>query len=93
MGKLRTGKNIQAGYKLENRYMRNKRVKIERHLREHPDDATAKAALSNIVEYRRKKPHNSVWSSVTVNYARQLKMTGVKGKELTKTIFRNQNVK
>jgi len=87
MAGKRTGKKIQASYKLDNRYMKNKKTKLERHLKRHPEDAQAKKSLGKIPEYRRKKPFNKVWSSITIKYAQQLKFIGCNGKEIKQIIF------
>ena len=51
-----------AQYKTEQRWSKNRRRKLERHLRQFPEDAQAKAALNNI-KYRRKTPNSSLGKS------------------------------
>lgn len=63
MAKKRTGKNTQSAYKTEGRYAKNKRVKLERHLKQHPNNDQAREALKNIKEYSRKASRSKSWSS------------------------------
>ena len=42
------GKGSYANYKAENRFSKNKKVKIARHAAANPNDATAQAALKNV---------------------------------------------
>lgn len=56
-------------YKTLGRYAKNKKAKIEKHLRAHPEDEQAQAALKNIKQYSRKKPHSRQWSPDRVRLA------------------------
>ena len=55
MAKKRTGNNTQAAYKLEERRIKNKRARLERHLKRFPDDAVAKKALANVGDSAHRK--------------------------------------
>lgn len=80
MGKKRTGKNTQATYKAEGRYTKNKKAKLERHMKKHPNDDQAKKAISGIKPYSRKAPHNNmVWATGSKLYAEQLSFLGYNG--------------
>lgn len=51
------GKKQYGMYQVEGRYAKNKKAKLERHLKKFPNDAKALAALKCIKEYSRKKSH------------------------------------
>ncbi len=58
MAKKRTGHKTQAAYKAEERWRKNKRLKLERHLRKFPNDLQAKRALDNIGNFEvRSRPY------------------------------------
>ena len=58
MAKKRTGHNTQPAYKVEERWRKNKRIKLERHLKKFPNDLQAKRALDNIGDFTvRSKPY------------------------------------
>lgn len=42
------GKGSYAAYKAENRALKNKRAKLERHIRQQPNDLQAQSALSSL---------------------------------------------
>lgn len=50
------GKGSCATYKATGKYEKNRKRRLERHLKKYPDDAVAQAALKNIT-YRRYTPH------------------------------------
>lgn len=67
-------------YKAGGQFSKNKRAKIERHLKKHPEDKQSQEALKNIPAYSRKVPKNRIWSDKTKQaYAQQLKELGYKG--------------
>lgn len=54
-------KNPQyAVYQSKGNYAANKKAKIERHLKKHPEDKQSVQALSNVKLYSRKKPVNKL---------------------------------
>lgn len=53
--------NKYSQYKIEQRWSKNRKKKLARHLKKFPNDTVAQLATSNIV-YRRKKPLAQVWS-------------------------------
>lgn len=59
------GAKQYAVYAMENRYARNYVKKLTKHMKKHPEDITAKAALDNAAggarEHKRKKPRNKLW--------------------------------
>lgn len=50
-------------YKMNGRFAKNKKTKIERHLAKHPEDQQAKAALDNVPTYSRAKPKQRRWTA------------------------------
>lgn len=58
------GKKQYGLYQTGSRYSKNKKAKLLRHLKAHPEDAKAKSALESIPAYSRKKPHSRKWRSV-----------------------------
>lgn len=65
MAKKVTGKNTQAAYASEDRRIKNKRARLERHLKRFPNDAQAKKALANVGEstYRQKPRRKHGWDT------------------------------
>ena len=63
-------------YKGEGRYSRNKKRKLERHLKKFPQDEVAMAALKNVASYKRKAPKSEVWNSFNTYYAQTLSEFG-----------------
>ena len=51
-----------SAYKAAQVWSKNRRAKLEKHLKAHPTDEKAVAATKNI-SYRRKTPKGKVWSS------------------------------
>jgi len=81
MGKRKTGVNTQAAYEMENRAYKNRKRRLEKRIKNHPNDEMAKKALANISsDYRRKKPYSSVWSKTTRAYAEALGSVGRDGR-------------
>jgi len=71
---------IQAAYKAEGRYTKNKRTKLERHLRKHPADSQATSVLNKgIFEYKRKRSYSKLWSPGKIWYAQMLASLGLNG--------------
>jgi hypothetical protein len=57
-----SAKAYYAAYKSQNKYATNRRKKLERTLKEQPNNEQIVAALKNIT-YRRKTPNTRMWSS------------------------------
>lgn len=79
MGKKVTGKNTQKAYKIENRVVKNRTRKLERHVKRFPEDAQAAAALKKGLTNRRKAPKNSVWTNQTKELAHLVRLVGGNG--------------
>jgi hypothetical protein len=84
MSKTKQGKSQSeqyTAYKNLGRFAKNRKAKLERHLKKHPDDAAAKAALAKAEgsSPRRKTPNQSVWSSTARQKAQLYKMAGLNG--------------
>ena len=61
MGAKKTSLKGKGGYKVYEslgKYEKNRKRRLERHLKKYPNDETAKKALGNI-KYRRYKPHTT----------------------------------
>lgn len=70
-----------ASYKTGGAYAKNKKAKIERHLRKFPNDEAAKAALKAIRPTPpRKAPENTVWCRNTKELSQMYRMVGESGK-------------
>ena len=67
-----SGKAYYAAYKSQNRYTTNKRKKLERTLKAHPNNLQVVAALKNI-SYKRKTPGTAMWSSTKRKVAQVFK--------------------
>ena len=50
-----------AAYKTQSRYSTNKRRKLQRHLKENPNDKCAAKAIEHIALYKRKAPKTVAW--------------------------------
>lgn len=60
--KSQSKKNQHTAYKAEGRWAKNKKRKIERHLKQFPNDEVAQRALGNIGSTpKRKTPNNKMW--------------------------------
>ena len=83
MAKKSTSKAQQAraqAYKTNNTCAKNRKRKLERHLKKYPNDVTASVALKKGPGYRRKKPNNSkLWTRQKKEYAHLLKTLGYNG--------------
>lgn len=83
MAKKNTSPNQKAKYKeykVGAKFIKNRKAKLERHLKKFPNDEQAKTALRRNIEYRRKKPNNSnTWSKPAKEYARLLASVGING--------------
>ena len=60
--------SLYSQYKTEQRWAKNRRKKLEKLAKVHPNNAQITEALKNI-SYRRKTPTTSVWTSPTREYA------------------------
>lgn len=73
-------KNQYAVYKEQSHYAKNKRAKLERHLKKYPNDEQAKQALENASPNpRRKTPNSYMWSKQQIESARLLAKVGLNG--------------
>lgn len=73
-------KNMYKVYASENRSLKNRMKKLQRHIKKFPDDEQAIKALSKgLVSYRRKKPRNRVWNSEKRALAHLLRTIGQNG--------------
>lgn len=67
-------------YKNENRAVKNRTRKLEKHLKLFPNDEQAKEALKKGLSYRRKTPYNRPWKSAPLQeFAAQLASVGLNG--------------
>lgn len=79
-GEHRSDKEQYAAYKTQGRYLKNKKEKLERHVKNNPDDAQAQEALKNIKsDTIRKTPNTYKWRSSQIWYAQQLASLGYNG--------------
>lgn len=73
-------KKQRQAYKLEGRYSKNKKLKLQKHLNKFPKDKQAKEAIEKIKEYRRKRPYNnSAWSKTDRYHAQLYACAGLNG--------------
>lgn len=73
-------KNQYTAYKAQSHYAKNKRAKLERHLKKYPDDEQAKQALENVSPNpRRKTPNTYMWSKQQIERAQLLAKVGLNG--------------
>lgn len=63
----------------ENRAIKNRTHKLKKHLKEHPEDKQAQAALDKGLHYRRKVPNKKVWTPQKKWYAEMLSSVGLDG--------------
>lgn len=64
--------SLYAQYKTEQRWSKNRRKKLERLAKVHPENAQIQEALKNI-KYRRKTPSTSAWSKTDRYFAHLFK--------------------
>ena len=75
-----SSKEQYAAYKTQGRYTKNKRKKLEKHIKLHPNDAQTAAAFGKISESSiRKTPNSYVWGKRQQAYAEQLASLGYNG--------------
>lgn len=84
MGKKVSSKSQQGNYtvyKNSETWKKNRKAKIERHLKKYPNDACAQAALKAPMKYGRKKPKafKKVWNKQSRWYAQILSELGYNG--------------
>lgn len=67
-------------------YLKNRKMKLERHLKKFPNDETAKKALKDLTpaSYRRRKSTHKIWSRETKEYAHDLRLLGEDGRKALK---------
>lgn len=69
-----------SAYKTQERYSKNKKARIERHLKKHPGDIRSAEALKNVPSQpTRKIPGDRKWSSTTKMVAQLYRKTGENG--------------
>jgi len=79
-GEHRSRKEQYAAYKTQGRYLKNKKEKLERHIRKNPEDDQAKAALKNLKgDSIRKTPNSYMWRKSQMWYAEKLASLGMNG--------------
>lgn len=74
-------KNHYKAYQANGTFSTNKKAKLNRHLKNNPNDDTAKEALKNVPSYRRKTPKQKVWTAETRYLAQLFKKAGNKGSD------------
>jgi len=73
-------KNQYKSYELLRTYEKNRKKKLEKHLKKHPNDLLAKTCLDkNDYSYRRRRPIYKIWNPVSIYFASLLKMAGLNG--------------
>lgn len=78
--KSKSKKEQHGAYKAQSRYTKNRKAKLERHLKKHPEDVAAQKALDNVgSDPRREKPKSKVWSSQSRQKAQMLASVGING--------------
>lgn len=81
----KSGKSTYAIYRNGGHYAKNKRVKLERHLKKYPEDKTAQACLDKGMEigfsYKRKTTKSPMWSHTDKHHAEVWASVGHKGTE------------
>lgn len=82
MGKKASGKNVQAAYKSENRVVKNRIRRLERHLKKYPNDTVAQTALKDGPERRRYTPSKNVWGPLDKYFAELYASVGINGNEV-----------
>lgn len=79
-GEHRSDKEQYAAYKTQGRYLKNKKAKLERHIKNNPDDVQAQEALKNIKsDTIRKTPNTYKWRSSQMWYAQKIASLGYNG--------------
>lgn len=71
-----------GAYKAANRYAVNKRTKLERHMKNFPNDEVAQAALaalSSTSPPKRGTPKSRVWSAAARDLAQMFALVGING--------------
>lgn len=59
-------KRAYKRYEVEGRYAKNKKAKLDRHLKKFPKDEVAKAARANVRLYARAAPKSPEWSATEI---------------------------
>jgi metal-dependent amidase/aminoacylase/carboxypeptidase family protein len=81
MGKKSTSASRKAAYttyKTLNKSVRNRTRKLEKYVKNNPNDLQAKAALDKGLQYARKTPNNYVWTKQSKELAHLLNTLGYK---------------
>lgn len=84
------GKGQLLKYKSLGRFYTNKKRKLERHVKEHPEDHTALKSLKESSKHHwvRKKPDNRIWrSAATKDYAHTLRLLGYTAEQIRYECF------
>ncbi len=79
-GEHKSDKEQYSAYKTQARYAKNKRKKLERHIKKFPNDEAAKAALKAVSSTpSRKAPKAKVWTHPKIETARMFAKVGLNG--------------
>ena len=80
------GRKAQLGaYKLEGRSLKNRTLRLKAYSKRNPFDQQAQSALDKgLVEYRRKRPMNPVWTPPKIRYAQMIAFVGGNGHDALK---------
>lgn len=79
-GEHKSDKEQYAAYKANARYAKNKKAKLERHIKRFPNDVAAQEALKQVGGSPTRKPSkNKVWSAPKIETARLLAKVGLNG--------------
>tara|TARA_Y100001951_G_C11298063_1_gene277503 strand:- start:33385 stop:33888 length:504 start_codon:yes stop_codon:yes gene_type:complete len=84
------GKGTYAAYKMENRVAKNKRRKLERHLKRHPNDGQAESAVATSGTYKGRSAPKRINSRKGIQYDVVI-TKGKNGKTNTSLVNRGVN--
>lgn len=80
------GKKLFATYKTKGSFIANRKIKIERHLKAHPEDTVAQAAIKAPGAYRKAPESKGGWIKDDVKFFYGKQNTQVMGRKLSKDI-------
>ena len=72
-GRSKQQQGKYASYKTSQTWAKNRRAKLDKHLKAHPNDTQAVTATKNIT-YSRKTPKTTVWSATILTTAQLIKI-------------------
>lgn len=79
-GKHESDKQQYAGYKAGMHYAKNKKAKLERHIKKFPNDEQAALALKSVsAEPKRRTPNTYMWKPAQIELARMFAKVGLNG--------------